>query len=57
MNLHTYYRSTSSYGVRITLVLQGLGCRAVPVNLTGSNGEYCLRAFNGRTLMSSQAHQ
>ncbi|MFK3774742.1 maleylacetoacetate isomerase [Pseudomonas sp. NPDC089406] len=33
MQLYTYYRSTSSYRVRIALALKGLGCQAVPVNL------------------------
>lgn len=33
MELYTYYRSTSSYRVRIALGLKGLGWQAVPVNL------------------------
>ncbi|WP_145188559.1 maleylacetoacetate isomerase [Pseudomonas sp. URMO17WK12:I11] len=33
MELYTYYRSTSSYRVRIALALKGLDVRAVPVNL------------------------
>lgn len=33
MQLYTYYRSTSSYRVRIALALKGLGYQAVPVNL------------------------
>ncbi|MDF0732808.1 maleylacetoacetate isomerase [Pseudomonas entomophila] len=33
MELFTYYRSTSSYRVRIALALKGLGYQAVPVNL------------------------
>ena len=32
MELYTYYRSTSSYRVRIALGLKGLGWQAVPVN-------------------------
>ena len=33
MELYTYYRSTSSYRVRIALALKGLDFTAVPVNL------------------------
>ena len=33
MQLHTYYRSTSAYRVRIALALKGLDYQAVPVNL------------------------
>lgn len=33
MELYTYYRSTSSYRVRIALALKGLSFRALPVNL------------------------
>jgi len=33
MQLYTYYRSTSSYRVRIALALKGLAYDAVPVNL------------------------
>ncbi|CRN05322.1 Maleylpyruvate isomerase [Pseudomonas sp. URMO17WK12:I11] len=33
MELYTYYRSTSSYRVRIALALKGLTFRALPVNL------------------------
>ena len=33
MELYTYYRSTSSYRVRIALGLKGLGWQTVPVNL------------------------
>ncbi|MNG91290.1 Maleylpyruvate isomerase [compost metagenome] len=33
MQLYTYYRSTSSYRVRIALALKGLDYQAVPVNL------------------------
>ena len=33
MELYTYYRSTSSYRVRIALALKGLGYQALPVNL------------------------
>lgn len=40
MELHTYYRSTSSYRVRIALALKGLDYRAVPVNLIRDGGEH-----------------
>jgi maleylacetoacetate isomerase len=33
MELYTYYRSTSSYRVRIALALKGLDYRSIPVNL------------------------
>ncbi|MGY4490552.1 maleylacetoacetate isomerase [Pseudomonas sp. TE3610] len=33
MQLYTYYRSTSSYRVRIALALKGLAYEAIPVNL------------------------
>ena len=33
MELYTYYRSTSSYRVRIALALKGLAFQAIPVNL------------------------
>ena len=33
MDLYTYYRSTSSYRVRIALALKGLDARHLPVNL------------------------
>ena len=35
MDLFTYYRSTSSYRVRIALALKGLTFKAIPVNLGG----------------------
>lgn len=35
MDLYTYYRSTSSYRVRIALALKGLDYTAIPVNLLG----------------------
>ena len=38
MELFTYYRSTSSYRVRIALALKGLDYRAVPVNLVAPPG-------------------
>ena len=38
MELFTYYRSTSSYRVRIALALKGLEYQAVPVNLIAAQG-------------------
>ena len=38
MKLFTYYRSTSSYRVRIALALKGLDYQAVPVNLIAAGG-------------------
>ena len=38
MQLFTYYRSTSSYRVRIALALKGLDYQAVPVNLVAPPG-------------------
>lgn len=39
MDLFTYYRSTSSYRVRIALALKGLEVNAIPVNLIRDGGE------------------
>lgn len=39
MDLFTYYRSTSSYRVRIALALKGLDHGAIPVNLVRDGGE------------------
>ncbi|MNZ44771.1 Maleylpyruvate isomerase [compost metagenome] len=39
MDLYTYYRSTSSYRVRIALALKGLEARHIPVNLIAGGGE------------------
>ncbi|MEB0077985.1 glutathione S-transferase N-terminal domain-containing protein, partial [Pseudomonas sp. MH10out] len=39
MDLFTYYRSTSSYRVRIALALKGLTYRSIPVNLIRDGGE------------------
>lgn len=39
MDLFTYYRSTSSYRVRIALALKGLDYQAIPVNLLRDGGE------------------
>ena len=38
MELYTYYRSTSSYRVRIALALKGLDFQAIPVNLLVPKG-------------------
>ncbi|MBC3952020.1 maleylacetoacetate isomerase [Pseudomonas folii] len=40
MDLFTYYRSTSSYRVRIALALKGLDYTAIPVNLIRDGGEH-----------------
>lgn len=45
MDLHTYYRSTSSYRVRIALELKGLDYRSVPVNLIRDGGEHRQPAY------------
>ncbi|MCG4454887.1 maleylacetoacetate isomerase [Pseudomonas sp. MMS21-TM103] len=45
MNLYTYYRSTSSYRVRIALGLKGLDYNAVPVNLLSNGGEHRQPAY------------
>ncbi len=38
MQLYTYYRSTSSYRVRIALALKGLDFQALPINLIAPPG-------------------
>lgn len=40
MDLFTYYRSSSSYRVRIALALKGLDYRALPINLIRDGGEH-----------------
>lgn len=70
MDLFTYYRSTSSYRVRIALALKGLDVTAIPVNLIRDGGEHrqpeyqainpqsrvpALRLENGRVLTQSSA--
>ncbi|MCI8209877.1 maleylacetoacetate isomerase [Pseudomonas sp. S25] len=40
MELFTYYRSTSSYRVRIALALKGLDYNAIPINLIRDGGEH-----------------
>lgn len=39
VDLYTYYRSTSSYRVRIALALKGLDYRSLPINLLQDGGE------------------
>lgn len=47
MDLYTYYRSTSSYRVRIALALKGLDARHLPVNLLqGEHRQDAYRAIN-----------
>jgi maleylacetoacetate isomerase len=46
MDLYTYYRSTSSYRVRIALALKGLDYHALPVNLIApAGGEHRQAAY------------
>lgn len=45
MDLYTYYRSTSSYRVRIALALKGLQARHIPVNLIADGGEHRQPAY------------
>lgn len=45
MDLYTYYRSTSSYRVRIALALKGLDYRSLPVNLIADGGEHRAPAY------------
>jgi maleylacetoacetate isomerase len=40
MDIYTYYRSTSSYRVRIALALKGQAYRSIPVNLIRDGGEH-----------------
>ena len=40
MDLYTYYRSTSSYRVRIALALKGVEVNAMPINLIRDGGEH-----------------
>lgn len=47
MDLYTYYRSTSSYRVRIALALKGLDARHLPVNLLqGEHRQDAYRTIN-----------
>lgn len=45
MKLHTYYRSSASYRVRIALNLKGLQAEHLPVHLTRDGGEQFLAKF------------
>lgn len=45
MDLYTYYRSTSSYRVRIALGLKGLNYNAISVNLLSNGGEHRQPAY------------
>ncbi|SDU35157.1 maleylacetoacetate isomerase [Geopseudomonas guangdongensis] len=45
MDLYTYYRSTSSYRVRIALALKGLEARHIPVNLAPGHTEQRQSAY------------
>lgn len=45
MDLYTYYRSTSSYRVRIALALKGLDYQALPINLIRNGGEQLQPAY------------
>ena len=54
MDLFTYYRSTSSYRVRLALALKGLDYRAIPVNLlAGEQHQPAYRAFNAQGRLPS----
>lgn len=70
MDLFTYYRSTSSYRVRIALALKGLAFDALPVNLIRDGGEHhqpdylsinpqgrvpALRVYGGEVIIQSMA--
>jgi maleylacetoacetate isomerase len=45
MDLYSYYRSTSSYRVRIALALKGLAYQTQPVNLVANGGEHLAPAY------------
>lgn len=45
MDLYSYYRSTSSYRVRIALALKGLAYQTLPVNLVAHGGEHLAPAY------------
>ncbi|MBQ0831965.1 MAG: glutathione S-transferase N-terminal domain-containing protein [Marinobacter sp.] len=45
MDLYTYYRSSSSYRLRIALELKGLDCHSIPINLASDGGEQLKPAY------------
>ncbi|MDN2566620.1 maleylacetoacetate isomerase [Aquibium sp. A9E412] len=45
MKLHTYFRSSAAYRVRIVLALKGLAWQAVPVHLVRGGGEQNAPAY------------
>ncbi|MEN0105935.1 MAG: maleylacetoacetate isomerase [Pseudomonas sp.] len=45
MDLYSYYRSTSSYRVRIALALKGVAYHSLPVNLIADGGEHRKPAY------------
>lgn len=47
MRLHTYFRSSAAYRVRIALNLKGLDYEAVPVHLVRGGGEHRQPAYLG----------
>lgn len=47
MKLHTYFRSSAAYRVRIALNLKGLDYEAVPVHLVRGGGEHRQPAYLG----------
>ena len=47
MKLHTYFRSSAAYRVRIALHLKGLDYEAVPVHLVRGGGEHRQPAYLG----------
>ena len=47
MRLHTYFRSSAAYRVRIALHLKGLDYEAVPVHLVRGGGEHRQPAYLG----------
>jgi maleylacetoacetate isomerase len=48
LTLHTYFRSSAAFRVRIALNLKGLAYQAVPVHLVRSGGEQHAPAFRER---------
>ncbi|MFQ3622635.1 MAG: glutathione S-transferase N-terminal domain-containing protein, partial [Acetobacteraceae bacterium] len=48
LTLHSYWRSSASYRVRIALALKGLSYTLVPVNLVRDGGEHNTPAYRAR---------